>query len=227
LWLVSTYDAVIFDLDGTLVDSAPLIRLSFNHATRTVLGFELPFAEAVPYMIQPLEDQMRALSEDRWEELCSVYMEHNHEWHERLIRTFEGVPEAVAVLRQSVRSLAVVTSKRRDATETALRDLGMADLFDEVVTYEDTELHKPNPDPILTCLARLDVRASAGVYVGDTPTDLQAAKAAGVDAAAVAWGFYDLSELAELEPTHLLRMPCDLVGLAARDAIDHAESGPC
>jgi pyrophosphatase PpaX len=214
---VSTYDAIIFDLDGTLIDSASLIRASFNHATRTVLGFELPLAEAVPYMIQPLEDQMRALSEDRWEELCRVYMAHNYEWHDRLIRTFEGVPEAVAVLRQSVRLLAVVTSKKRDTTEMALRDVGMAGLVDELVTYEDTDLHKPNPEPILTCLARLGVPASAAVYVGDTPTDLQAAKAAGVDAAAVAWGFYDFSELARLEPTHLLRMPRDLVGLAARD----------
>jgi len=66
---VTSYDAILFDLDGTLADTLELMRLSFNHATRSVLGYELPNAAAVHYLVQPLEDQMKALSQDRWQEL--------------------------------------------------------------------------------------------------------------------------------------------------------------
>jgi pyrophosphatase PpaX len=183
------YPVVLFDLDGTLIDSGSIIIASMQHAVATVLGRELPAEElAATVGGQGLVAQMRALDPDRVEELVEAYREHNDPLHDTL-EAFAGMVEVVPRLKAEGRKLGIVTAKRRRTVALAIeRFPWLEDQFDVVVTYEDTERHKPEPEPVLAALERLGAKPDDAAYVGDSPFDIQAAKAAGAFAVAVGWG---------------------------------------
>jgi len=229
---VRGFDPVLFDLDGTVVDTVELIVLSFRHAVRTVLGEDLPDEQITAGVGQPLMAQMERLSPEHAQELYDVYREYNHRRHDELIRGFGGVAEALAALRSAGRRLGIVTSKSRDTTAMAFAAVGMRDAFDVVVTATDTQAHKPSAEPILLCLERLAARPHAttpalpAIYIGDSPVDIEAGKAAGIATAAVAWGVFGRAALLRAGPDFWLQRPDELVdlclrgeGRAARDAV--------
>jgi len=209
------YPVVLFDLDGTLIDSGPIILASMKHASLTVLGRE-PDEERVRAAIggPGLVAQMRELNPERVDELVEAYRTHNEPLHESL-ESFLDVPELLPVLRQEGRRLGLVTAKRLRTIELALdRFPVLRETMDVVVGAEDTERHKPDPDPVLEALRRLDADAEDAVYVGDSPFDVRAAKAAGVGAIAVGWGGIHADErlLAE-EPDALVHTAGELHAL--------------
>jgi pyrophosphatase PpaX len=182
------FSVVLFDLDGTLIDSGPMILASFRHATRSVLGREIPDRELVASAGGlRLEDQMSAFDPGRVDELVEAYRAHNTPLHEQL-ECCAGMEGALAELKVQGRTLGVVTAKRRMTVELAFRRLGIERWFDVVVTCDDTAAHKPDPEPILLALERLGARPEEAAYVGDSPFDVGAARAAGVFAVAVSWG---------------------------------------
>jgi pyrophosphatase PpaX len=180
---------VLFDLDGTLIDSGPIILASMRHASLTVLGRE-PDEELVRAAIggPGLIAQMRDLDPGRVEELVDAYRAHNEPLHAEL-EAFEDVLELLPRLRAEGRMLGIVTAKRVRTVELALdRFPALRDVMDVIVGAEDTERHKPDPDPLLEALRRLGAAPATAAYVGDSPFDVRAAKAAGVLAVAVGWG---------------------------------------
>jgi pyrophosphatase PpaX len=191
---------VLFDFDGTVVDTVELIRESHRHATRQVLGVELDDAKLVANVGIPLMDQMVAFSEQHAEELLRVYRQWNHRHTEELIKEYPGVGELLGALRAAGRPLGIVTSKARPVADLAFDVLPLRDYFDVIVTTEDTDRHKPAPDPVLHALSSLDARAEHAVMVGDAPFDLQAGAAAGCSTIAVTWGFFDRETLSVLGP---------------------------
>jgi pyrophosphatase PpaX len=182
------YRTVLFDLDGTLIDSGSLILSSFRHATSTVLGRVIPddvlMANVGGHGIQA---QMQAFDEERADELVRVYREHNMGIYRR-VRAFAGIDEQLRRLHQAGRKLGVVTVKSRPTVDVTFEVLQLGRYFETVVTGDDTERHKPHPDPLLIALERLGARADGAAYVGDSPFDIRAAKAARVTAIAVGWG---------------------------------------
>lgn len=224
--MVRGFDPVVFDLDGTVVDTVELIVQSFRHAVRTVLGEDLPDEYITAGVGQPLMTQMERLSKEKAHELYDVYREYNHRRHDELIRPYDGIAEALAALKGAGRHLGIVTSKSRDTTAMAFAAVGLRDLFDVVVTADDTERHKPAPEPVLLCLERLRAasagergdrrdagRSPAPIYIGDSPVDIHAGRAAGVTTAAVAWGVFSREALLEAEPDHWVEEPAGLVDL--------------
>jgi pyrophosphatase PpaX len=182
------YPTVLFDLDGTLIDSGAMILASFRHATRTVLRREIPDEELVAAVGgSSIQDQMRTFDPDRVDELVRVYREHNAPLHDRL-EAFPGVHDLLEVLRDEGRKLGVVTAKRRRTVQLAFDRLGIEEFFDAVVTTDDTERHKPHPDPVLHALRLLGSKPAQSAFVGDSPFDVQAGKAAGVFTVGVSWG---------------------------------------
>jgi pyrophosphatase PpaX len=207
------FPVVLFDLDGTLIDSGPIILASMRHATKTVLGREIAHDElAATVGGQGLVSQMRALDPDRVDELVEVYKEHNDPLHETL-EAFEGFLDVLPRLRAEGRRLGIVTAKRHRTVQLALdRFPELAEQFEVVVGYEDTDRHKPAPDPVVAALDRLEAPAGDAAYVGDSPFDIQAAKAAGTFAVAVAWGGIHPDErLLEEEPDAFVRTPAELL----------------
>jgi len=182
------YPTVLFDLDGTLIDSGEIILSSFRHATQTVLEREIPdevLAAAVGG--SNIYDQMRAFDEERVEELVRVYREHNEPLHDDLV-AFEGIERVLERLKSEGRQLGIVTAKRRRTVDLAFAILPLERYFDAVVTAEQTEHHKPHPEPVLTALERLGSEPADAAFVGDSPFDMGAGKAAGVFTVAVSWG---------------------------------------
>ena len=194
------FPVVLFDLDGTVVDSGGIILASMRHATRTVLALELSDRELLAHVGGPgLEAQMHAIAPDRVDELVSVYRAHNEPLHDEL-GPCAGMADALVELHAQGRRLGVVTAKRRVTAELAFARVPVGHLFDVVVGGDDTERQKPDPEPLLLALERLAASADESAYVGDSPYDMQAAKAAGLYAVGVTWGrIHDRSALADAD----------------------------
>jgi len=182
------FPVVLFDLDGTLVDSAAIILASFHHATETVLQRRLPDAQILAQVGGTnLETQMARIDSDRVDELVRVYREHNDPSYSELA-CFDGVVDVLRTLKGEGRRLGVVTAKRSPTVERVFQGAGIAEYFDVVVGSDATTRHKPDGEPVLHALDELHARPEQAAYVGDSPFDVQAARAARVFSVAVGWG---------------------------------------
>jgi pyrophosphatase PpaX len=182
------YPVVLFDLDGTVIDSGAIILASMRHAAETVVGGSWADHELMKTVGGPgLEAQMVALDPGRVDELVRVYREHNEPLHATL-ECCAGMDDALATLRDRGHRLGIVTAKRRLTVDLAFARLPIEQLFETVVGGDETEHHKPHPEPLLLALERLGASPADAAYVGDSPFDMQAAKAAGLYAIGVSWG---------------------------------------
>lgn len=204
--------AVLFDLDGTVLDTIELILFSLRHATGEVLGAPLPDDVLLRNVGVPLAKQMAEFEPSRADELLTVYRAHNAVHHDRLVRAFPGVADGLAEVR-SERPIGVVTSKSRVMAERGLEVTGLLESFDVVVTCDDTERHKPDPEPLLFAAGALGVDLRYCVYVGDSPHDIRAAKAAGARAVGVTWGVSSEADLAAETPDAVVDKMADLTSL--------------
>ncbi len=182
------YPVVLFDLDGTVIDSGAIILASMRHAAETVVGGDWSDAQLMQAVGGPgLEAQMVALDPNRVDELVRVYREHNEPLHDTL-ECCLGMEDVLATLKDRGHRLGIVTAKRRLTADLAFARLPIEHLFETVVGGDETEEHKPHPAPLLLALERLGARPEDAAYVGDSPFDMQAAKAAGLYAIGVSWG---------------------------------------
>ena len=161
-----------------------------------------------------LISQMRDLDPDRIDELVDVYRAHNEPLHAEL-EAFDGIPELLSALVERGHQLGIVTAKRRTTVQLAFdRFPFLAELTDVLVGAEDTERHKPDPDPVLEALRRMGATTDEAVYVGDSPFDIRAGKAAGAGAIAVGWGgIHPAERLLAEEPDALVHEPTEILGL--------------
>ena len=183
------FPVVLFDLDGTVVDSGGIILASMRHATRAVLGREFSDEVLMATVGGPgLEHQMREFGgESHVEELIRVYREHNEPLHAELQICF-GMDDVLVTLKEQGRKLGIVSAKRRRTVELAFAHVEVGHLFDVILGGDQAERQKPAPDLLLLALERLGADAADAAYVGDSPFDMQAAKAAGMFAVGVTWG---------------------------------------
>ena len=207
------FEPIVFDLYGTVVDTVALIRASFRHASRVVLGEELPDEVLLAGVGRPLMDQMRALDAARAQQLYDAYREFNHRVHDEMIAGFAGMEAELGRLRAAQRRLAIVTSKSADTTAMAFRAVGLRQYFDAVVTASDSHAHKPSAEPLLLALERLGAAPDRAVYVGDAPVDVAAGKAAGVATVAGRWGVFSPAALAAAAPDFTVATPAALADL--------------
>jgi len=207
---VLRHRVVLFDLDGTLADTIPLIVASYQHAFRTVLAEEVEDARARAWIGRPLLPALLEESPEHGHELDRVYREWNLANTARLIRRYPGVAELLTDLLAAGATCAVATSKRRETARLALHSVGIDHLVDVVAALEDTGAHKPAPDPLLHAAASLGVDPADCVYVGDATVDVLSAKAAGMAAVAVTWGAGERDALAATGPDALVDSVADL-----------------
>lgn len=201
---------MLFDLDGTLADTIPLIVASYQHAFRTVLGEEVEEVRARAWIGRPLLPALLEASPDHGHALDVAYREWNLANTAALIRRYEGVPELLEVLAAAGVTVAVATSKRRETARLALEAVGIDGAVDVVAALEDTPRHKPEPDPLLHAARALGVDPAGCVYVGDATVDVLAARAAGMAAVAVTWGAGERDALAAAGPEVVVDTVADL-----------------
>jgi len=208
------FPVVLFDLDGTVIDSGAIILASMRHAAKEVLGAEPPDALLMAAVGGPgLEAQMHALAPDRVEELVNVYRAHNEPLHDELV-CCAGMEDVLVRLKEHGRRLGIVTAKRRATVDLAFNVLPLRQLFDTIVGGDETERHKPDPAPLLLAAERLNVDPKTCAYVGDSPFDIRAAKAARMHAIAVTWGgIHDTAKLEAEEPDAIVDTAQELYGV--------------
>jgi len=195
---------VVFDLDGTLVDTIDLIVASYQHAFRKVLGAEQDEQLIRSWIGQPLIRGMREHWPDRADELFATYLEWNRAHTAELIRSYAGVTDVLAALASAGVQVAVATSKLRDAAQLCADLVGVTPHVQTIVALEDTHEHKPHPAPLLAALARLGASPGTAVYVGDAVVDVEAAQAAGMASVAVTWGAASREQLEAAGPDHVV-----------------------
>ncbi len=201
---------VLFDLDGTLVDSIELTTVSFLHTCRVHLGTEPSRAWVASTMGRPLIEALDEAAPGRAAELFATYVAHHDQHHDLLLRPFDEALDAARALHRRGLPLGVVTSKRRVAALRGLDLYHLTSLFTVVVALEDTARHKPLPDPLLHAARGLDLPPRQLLYIGDSVHDIRAAQAAGMPVAAALWGAGDESELRALRPDAILEHPNDV-----------------
>jgi pyrophosphatase PpaX len=208
------FPVVLFDLDGTVIDSGAIILASMRHATREVLGVEASDEELLAAVGGPgLEAQMHAFAPDRVQELVDVYRAHNEPLHDELA-CCAGMDDVLVQLKEEGRRLGIVTAKRRQTVDLAFARVPLEHLFETVVGGDETRRQKPDPEPLLLALERLGSSPEEAAYVGDAPFDVQAAKAAGLFSVAVTWGGIHARERLEAErPDALVDTPTELHGV--------------
>ena len=200
---VSHIKGILFDLDGTLVDTYRLIAASQAYATKAVLGKDIPEEVLMSTVGLPLETQMAdhcGGDPQVVEELCQVYREHNARVHDQLIEAFPLVNEVLQELSCEGYVLGVVTSKRSEVALRALDLFDMTKFMSCVIGARECPLHKPDPGPVLMGVQRLGLDPSQCAYVGDSPFDIQAANSADCLSVAATWGMFDEEALLKQGP---------------------------
>ena len=199
---MSRLEAVLFDLDGTLLDSIDLIVASFEHTQREAGLSVRTRAEILAEIGRPLLDVFPEWSGEpaRTQELIAIFREWNLSHHDELAGPYPGVAEAVGELQRAGMRMGVVTSKLSDSARRGLGVCGIEDVMEVLIACDDVERHKPDPMPVRVGCERLGVAPERCVYVGDAVVDLVAGRAAGVQTAGVGWGSQTATELQAQKP---------------------------
>lgn len=203
--------ALLFDLDGTLIDSIDLLvdcmEAAFADRTRRPTR-----AQWIAGIGTPLRTQLAEWCEGAADiqTVVEQYRAHQDLHLEPMTSLFPGVAETLAWARTAGHATAIVTSKGRGMTDRSLRHVGLDHAFDAIVTFEETTGHKPLPDPVFLALERLEINADRALFVGDSPHDMGAGRAAGVRTGAALWGPFTRDELAGTNPTYWMTRMAEL-----------------
>lgn len=202
-------EVALFDLDGTLADSLPLIRHTYR---RVFAEMGIPWGDddVMGWIGRPIKDIAAHFAGEGAAEFIERYQAHYLRDHDRYTVLFPGTLDMLEKLKQKGLRLGIVTSKGKNGAWRTVNFTGLAAYMDTVITVHDVERHKPLPDPVLEALRRLKAPPSRAIYVGDSPYDIQAGRAAGTGTLGVTWGMARREELQKLQPDGLLESWADL-----------------
>jgi pyrophosphatase PpaX len=198
--------AILFDLDGTLIDSIELILNSARYAFEKLDRACPPDSEWMAGIGIPLFTMFGRYARDAADQaaLIAAYREYQLANHDRLIRCYDDVVSTVAMLSKRGHELAIVTSKSEALAMRGLAHVGLARFMDTVVGCDSSTRHKPDPEPVEIALHRLDCAPENAVFVGDSVHDILAGNAAGVTTLAATWGAFKKADLEPGEPDFYL-----------------------
>ena len=210
--------AVLFDLDGTLIDSIGLLLASVHHAFEGFGGRAPTEHEWVAGIGTPLATQLKAFC-DSDEQLAAVtlrYRTFQRAAHDRLTNAFPGTIEVLCSLAASGHPMAIVTSKSNEMMHRALDLTGIRPYMASTIGCDSCDLHKPDPFPVRMALQELGYQETEAVFLGDSPHDINAGNSAGVVSVAALWGPFSRDQLQPANPAHFLDDISDLPALVER-----------
>lgn len=212
---------ILFDLDGTLIDTNELIIQSFLHTLETYYPGKYKREDVLPFIGPPLYDTFSALDNDeaRINEMIATYRAFNHAQHDALIREYETVYETIAALHRNGFRLGVVTTKINATAIMGLKRTKLDPFFHCVVGLDDVKNAKPHPEPILKALELLNSKPEEALMVGDNYHDILAGKQAGTKTAGVAWAIKGREYLEKYEPDFMLEKMSDLLRIVGVESV--------
>ncbi len=205
----SLLKAVLFDLDGTLINSEKLSFEAIDCGFREVLGRPLTQNEEANLLGRPVK---KTLSEKYPSEGAAIYESILRHFNEKIsgIKAYPGVIDLLDLLSAQNVRMAVVTSGDREVASRVMESSGIGRYFEFFVGQDDTKLHKPDPEPIFLALKKLGLFSGDCIFVGDQPYDIMAAKSSGMDALAAVWGAGRPDVLSQLGPKAVIEKPMEV-----------------
>jgi pyrophosphatase PpaX len=207
----SNINTILFDLDGTLIDTNELIISTFLHTLEKYYPSKYKREDVLPFLGPTLHETFGAIDPERVEEMVVDYRTYNLANHDLLVKEFAGVYETVQTLKEKGYKIAIVTTKRHDVTLKGLRLTKLDQFFDIIVAYDHVKKVKPDPEPILLALEQLESKPEESLMVGDNFHDILAGKNAGTKTAGVAWSIKGREYIAKYEPDYVLENMADLL----------------
>lgn len=209
----SEITTLLFDLDGTLVNTNELIIASFTDTLNHYFPGQYTRKDILPFMGPRLDETFASIDPDRVDEMIAHYRKHNWEHHDLLVTQFDGVYETIESLAQSNYRLAIVTTKKRDIAERGLKLTNLDQIFEVVVTLEDASKTKPDPEPLFKALSRFNANPEDAMMIGDNQHDIMGGKNAGTLTAGVAWSLKGREFLESYKPDYMLERMSDLIDI--------------
>lgn len=204
-------DTILFDLDGTLINTIDLIVASFEHTLEAYFPGEYSKSDIPAFIGPPLSETFERINPDHVEEMIAVYRKFNHANHDSLVTEYEGVIETLDQLAARGFAMAIVTTKRRDTALKGLELMGMAEYFPVVISLDEVTKYKPDPEPLMLALEQLGRQPEQALMVGDSEHDILGGKNTGTLTAGVSWSIKGRDHLQTYEPDVMLEKMTDLI----------------
>ncbi|WP_057912014.1 pyrophosphatase PpaX [Peribacillus muralis] len=219
----SSINTLLFDLDGTLINTNELIIASFTETLNHFCPGQFKREDIIPFIGPTLTDTFSSIDPSRVKEMIAFYREHNWKNHDALVTQFDGVFETVQTLKQAGFKMAVVTTKKRDVVEKGLRLSNLEQFFEVVVTLDDVENAKPDPEPLIKALHQLGSNPDEAIMIGDSYHDILGGQNAGTKTAGVAWSLKGREFLESYHPDHMLDKMADLLNVVENENLIEAK----
>ncbi len=207
-------NTILFDLDGTLINTNDLIMASFRHTFEHFYPGRYEDEELKQFIGEPLYLTFAKHDESQAEEMVAFYREHNIANHDKLVTEFDGVFETVKTLSENGYKLAIVTSKMRNTVEMGLKLTELDQFFPVVITVDEVENPKPHPEQLETAMKELRSDREETIMVGDSQYDILAGQNAGVTTVGVSWTIKGSDFLASFKPDYLIDHMGELLAIA-------------
>ncbi|MCI8609898.1 MAG: HAD-IIIA family hydrolase [Firmicutes bacterium] len=210
---------ILFDFDGTLVNTNDVIIASWQHTYQTYLGHEVSVERITRCFGEPLLLTMaREFPEVDPEDAAVTYRTFQVKEAEKLVRLFPGIVDMLKALKEAGCQIGIVTSRTRESALRYMNQLNITSYFDDMVNCDDTDVHKPNPEPLLLAMKKLGATAQDSIMVGDSPFDIKCANNAGVRSALVDWRITsdENQQVGKAVADFTIKTPMDLVELIER-----------
>lgn len=203
-------NTVLFDLDGTVVDTNELITRSFEY-TFEQYGLTFSKEEILSFNGPPLIDTFTKIDPNKAMEMMETYREHNTKYHDKYLTVYPNVKETLEALRARGKKLGIVTAKIRSGAIHSLETARLKSYFDIIVAVDDVTHSKPHPEPVIKAMNELGGVPRSTIMIGDNYHDIEAGKNAGVYTAGVAWSIKGRDFLESLNPTYMIEDMKDIL----------------
>lgn len=203
-------ETILFDLDGTLIDTNELIIASFTHTVEKFGDRPYTREEILDFIGPPLVDSLTLVNPNKIDDMVTAYREHNYANHEKYVKAYPDVVETIKKLKTKGYKMGIVTTKIHHTAELGLKIAGMEGIFDVIIGLDDVENAKPHPEPVLTAIDQLKANPMTTLMVGDNYHDIEAGQNAGVQTAGVAWAIKGRESLEKYRPDYMLENISDL-----------------
>lgn len=204
-------NTVLFDLDGTLIDTNELIISSFLHTLEHYYPNRYKREDVLPFLGPTLRETFEPMDPTKVDEMIATYRKYNLAHHDTFVTEFPTVLETVKILKERGYKVGIVTTKLSDVVMKGLRLTKLDSYFDVIVALDHVEKAKPDPEPIFNALKQLGSQPEEAIMVGDNYHDILAGKNAGTKTAGVAWTIKGRDYLEKFDPDYILEEMADLL----------------
>ncbi len=209
--------ALLFDFDGTLLDTNDLIIQTFMYILDERFPGQYSTQDCLKFIGPSLKQTFDEITPGETDSMIMKYKEWNTAHHDELVNSYDEVAETLEALHKEGIKLAIVSTKSREGLARGLKVLDVAHLFEVIIGSDDVTHVKPHPEPVLLALDKLGVKKEEAIMIGDNSHDIEGGKNAGVRTAGVAWSAKGESYLQQFNPDYMLHHMRDLLEIVKGD----------